>query len=110
MQGWVGKQVGLFNEIKTLFRKESILIITDLNYSDVFHRIGRESEKKLIKDPQQPPLVKEDCCFSIIHGERNKSLDLIASDAKTALMWVNGFKSLLNTVRTHQSHQRGNLQ
>lgn len=66
--------------------------------ADVFNLAGRLAEKKRAKDPQRPPMLREDCCFSIIHGRENKSLDLVASDPETAATWVRGFKSLMTVV------------
>lgn len=66
--------------------------------TDVFNLAGRLAEKKRAKDPQRPPMLREDCCFSIIHGRENKSLDLVASDPETAATWVRGFKSLMTVV------------
>ncbi|EFX76852.1 hypothetical protein DAPPUDRAFT_54889, partial [Daphnia pulex] len=66
---------------------------------------GRQAEKKLAKDPERPPMLKEDCCFSIIHGQANKSLDLVASDSETAATWVRGFKSLITVVQSAEKRR-----
>ena len=46
-----------------------------------------------------------DCCFSIIHGRGNKSLDLVASDSDTAATWVRGFKSLITVVQSAEKRR-----
>lgn len=71
----------------------------DLFIADIFNLAGRQAEKKRANDPQRPPMLKEDCCFSIIHGRENKSLDLVASDPDIAITWVRGFKSLITVVQ-----------
>ena len=38
-----------------------------------------------------------DCTFSIIHGEDFASLDLIATSAEEANIWVTGLNALLGT-------------
>jgi hypothetical protein len=72
---------------------------------DIFNRAGRQAEKKRAKDPERPPMLKEDCCFSIIHGQANKSLDLVASDSETAATWVRGFKSLITVVQSAEKRR-----
>lgn len=72
--------------------------------TDVFNRVGRQSEKERAKDPNRPPLLKEECCFSIVQG-RDVSLDLVASDEKTAATWVSGLKALILQIRSLQHHK-----
>lgn len=73
----------------------------------MFNRVGRQSEKRLAKDPQKPAMLKEDCCFSVIYGELNKSLDLVANDHQTAATWVTGLKSLIAIVRSVEKKRSG---
>ncbi len=74
--------------------------------TDVFNRAGRQSDKERAKDPIRPPLLKEECCFSIVHGrDGNKSLDLVAGDGLTAATWVRGLKTLALLVRSLQQRK-----
>lgn len=69
--------------------------------TDIFNRAGRQSDRERAKDPNRPPLLKEECCFSIVHGrDGNKSLDLVASDIQTASTWVRCLKALVLFIRS----------
>lgn len=46
------------------------------------------------------------CCFSIYHGERVKSLDLVTTNAEEARTWVTGLKYLLAGISDEDSLAR----
>lgn len=46
------------------------------------------------------------CCFSIYHGERVKSLDLVTTNAEEARTWVTGLKYLMAGISDEDSLAR----
>lgn len=46
------------------------------------------------------------CCFSIYHGERVKSLDLVTTSAEEARTWVTGLKYLMAGISDEDSLAR----
>lgn len=74
-----------------------MVFLQNTSFLDVFNRAGRAAEKEAAKDPQRPPLLREECCFSIIYSD-NKSLDLVGGDEKVAAAWVRGLKSLIAII------------
>lgn len=46
------------------------------------------------------------CCFSIYHGERVKSLDLVSTNAEEARTWITGLKYLMAGISDEDSFAR----
>ncbi|KAI1902480.1 hypothetical protein AGOR_G00045200 [Albula goreensis] len=57
-------------------------------------RTGRNTD--VFRSPVVHEQVSEDCAFSVIHGEAYETLDLVASSADVAHLWVTGLRYLVS--------------
>lgn len=68
--------------------------------TDTFNKLGTRVQKQTVRHPEKRPLVEERCCFSIIYGHPQKTLDLVTANETLRDSWVNG---LLQVVAQNQS-------
>ncbi|XP_028260976.1 1-phosphatidylinositol 4,5-bisphosphate phosphodiesterase eta-2 [Parambassis ranga] len=72
---------------------------------DSIHEV-REGKKSEIFRRYADNRFDPNCCFSIYHGERVKSLDLVSTNAEEARTWITGLKYLMAGISDEDSFAR----